>query len=52
MVGIVQRDARRGLWCPRLGYLDDEGLGHVLAARIVRIQCPAHFLLRPQDAIL
>jgi hypothetical protein len=42
----------RGLGGAALRHVDDQGLGHLLAAREVGVEGAAHFLLGPQGAVL
>lgn len=52
VMGVVERDSRRGLGRSSLGHVDDEGLGDGLAAGEVGVDCSAHLLLGPQGAVL
>lgn len=52
VVAVVERDLRRGFWRPPLRHVDDEGLGHLLAAGEKGVEGAAHLLLGPQSAVL
>lgn len=52
VVGIVEGNAGRGLWGPGFRNFDDEGFADRLATGEICVQCPTHFLLGSQDAVL
>lgn len=52
VVGVVEGHSRRGFGGSPLGHVDDESFGDILPAWKVSVQRPAHFLFRPQSAVL